>query len=370
VIDHYVPEPDRDAGSCTMLCCIRALQQAGMVVKFWPHNQRYSPGYTDALQDIGVEVAYGGDSDAFRHWLAENAADIDYALVSRPQVAAAVLPELTRYSGIRLLYFGHDLHFRRMHLEAQVLADSSIAWQADQMEHLERSVWRAVNVVLYLSDEETAIVRSMEPGVAAHTLVPYCFADFSAPRAPVKEPVILFVGSFAHLPNREAVLWFVSQVLPLIRKRVPDARLAIVGSNPALDVQALASDAISVSANVSDAELRNHYRTARVAVVPLRYGAGVKLKVVEALREGLPLVTTSIGAQGLPGLETVASICHEPRDFADAVYRLLTDDALWVERCAAQIDYASARYSEAAYRDRLMDAIGQSPRRCKVRCLS
>jgi hypothetical protein len=52
------------------------------------------------------------------------------------------------------------------------------------------------------------------------------------------------------------------------------------------------------------------------------------------------------------------------------VYRLLTDDALWVERCAAQIDYASARYSEAAYRDRLMDAIGQSPRRCKVRCVS
>ncbi len=64
VIDHYVPEPDRDAGSRTMLCCIHALQQAGMVVKFWPQNLHYSPGYTDALQDIGVEVAYGGDRDS------------------------------------------------------------------------------------------------------------------------------------------------------------------------------------------------------------------------------------------------------------------------------------------------------------------
>ena len=94
-------------------------------------------------------------------------------------------------------------------------------------------------------------------------------------------------------------------------------------------MRALAGDAISVRANVSDAELRELYRTARVAAVPLRYGAGVKLKVVEALREGLPLVTTSIGAQGVPGLEHVASICDEPQAFADAVCRLLTDDIAW-----------------------------------------
>ena len=77
VIDHYVPEPDRDAGSRTMICMIRALQALGLVVKFWPHNLHYSPGYTDALQDIGVEVVYGGDGDAFRHWLAENGEDVD-----------------------------------------------------------------------------------------------------------------------------------------------------------------------------------------------------------------------------------------------------------------------------------------------------
>jgi hypothetical protein len=60
VIDHYVLRPDRDAGSRTMMCFIQALQAAGMIVKFWPQNLHYSPGYTDALQDMGVEVAYGG----------------------------------------------------------------------------------------------------------------------------------------------------------------------------------------------------------------------------------------------------------------------------------------------------------------------
>jgi O-antigen biosynthesis protein len=226
------------------------------------------------------------------------------------------------------------------------------------MERLERLVWRTVDVVLYLSDEEAAIVSEMEPGATAHAIVPYCFRDFAAPRDATPDPIILFVGGFAHAPNQQAVLWFVDRILPLIRERVPAARLAIVGSNPPSQVLDLAGDRITVAANVSDAELRAHYRSSRVAVVPLRYGAGVKLKVIEALREGLPLVTTPTGAQGLPGLDQVASICDDPRSFAAAVCQLLQDDALWIARCAAQIAYAEARYSESAFRTRLLDAAG------------
>jgi O-antigen biosynthesis protein len=370
VIDHYVPEPDRDAGSRTMQCIIRGLLQAGSVVKFWPHNLHYSPGYTDALQDIGVEVAYGGDADTFRRWLGENGDDIDHALLCRPQVADAFLPELKRHDRISLLYYGADLHFRRMRLEARELGDEGIARAADAMELLERSIWRDVDVVLYPSDEETAVVQELEPGVVARTLLPYGFADFAAPRPPAAEPVMLFVAGFAHLPNRHGALWFARQVLPLICARVPGARLTIAGSNPQPDVLALADDTVSVHANVSDAELRALYHAARVAAVPQRYGAGVKLKVVEALREGLPLVTTSIGAQGLPGLDRVASICDEPQAFADAVCTLLTDGIAWADRSVAQVEYAAAHFSEAAFRDSLMQALAQSASRCAARLTS
>jgi O-antigen biosynthesis protein len=358
VIDHYVPEPDRDAGSRTIRCCIQALQAAGMIVKFWPHNLHYSPGYTDALQDLGVEVAYGGDGSTFRQWIADNGVDVDHVLLSRPDVAAAFIPEIRRIGSCRLIYYGHDLHFRRMQRQAEVLRDTSLARAADRMERLERSVWREVDVVLYPSDEEAAIVLDVEPGVTARAILPYCFADFAAPREATPDPVMLFVGGFAHGPNQEAVLWFVDHVLPLIRERCPATKLAIVGSNPSSRVLGLAGNGISVAANVSDAELREFYRTSRVAVVPLRYGAGVKLKVVEALCEGLPLVTTSIGAQGLPGLDQVVSICEGPRSFADAVCKLLDDDGLWVRQCAAQVAYAAERYSESAFRTRLIDATG------------
>jgi GT2 family glycosyltransferase len=370
VIDHYVPEPDRDAGSCSVLCIIRGLLQLGMVVKFWPQNLHYTPGYTDALQDMGVEVAYGGDADTFRQWLSDNGDDLDYVLLCRPHVAAAVLPELRRRIGIGLLYYGVDQHFSRMRQEAKQLDDHCIARQAASMELLERSIWREVDVVLYPSDEECAIVAAAEPGVAVRTLLPYSFADFAFPRPPATEPVILFVGGFAHLPNKHGVFWFVDRVLPLIKARVTAARFVIAGSNPPPDVLALVGDAVDVRANVSDAELRELYRTARVAAVPLRYGAGVKLKVVEALREGLPLVTTWIGAQGVPGLGSVAEIHDEPQPFADAVCRLLTDGIAWAEQSTAQVEYAATHYSEAAFRDSLVPALAQSASRCAARLVS
>ncbi len=178
-------------------------------------------------------------------------------------------------------------------------------------------------------------------------------------RTPPADKQLLFVGGFGHPPNAEAAAWFVADILPLIQARVPDVRLAIVGSNPSPKVRALAGPAVQIDANVSDAELAAWYARARIAVIPLTFGAGVKLKVVEALREGLPLVTTAIGAEGLPGVGAIAYVCNDPEAFAAATCRLLQDDALWTARAAAQIAFAEARFSEPALRDALLEAAGQ-----------
>ena len=146
------------------------------------------------------------------------------------------------------------------------------------------------------------------------------------------------------------------EVLPLVRARRPDARVVLAGSNPTPKVRGLAGPQLEVTGFLSDADLAARYASARVAVVPLRFGAGVKLKVVEALQEGLPLVTTPVGVQGLAGLSDIIAVHDQPQAFADAVLRLLEDDAHWIRQSRAQTEFARQRFSAAAMRDSLLGA--------------
>jgi O-antigen biosynthesis protein len=385
VIDHLVPEPDRDAGSRTMAYFLSILVQAGLSVKFWPQNLHYSPGYTNHLQQMGIEVFYGPMQMPFVDWIKEHGNELDCILLSRPSVAAEFLLPVRQHSRARVVFYGHDLHFYRMRQQGEVMHDENILRAADRMQRRESAVWRQVDLSLYPSEEESDIAAALQPGCKFRSIVPYWFASFASQRSAPAGLEIIFVAGFSHTPNEDAACWFVSEILPLIRQQVPEAHLSIIGSNPSASVRALADDAeaavpsgdedvdtgdvvrnnpdrsgwgVAVFANVSDDELSAAYARARVAVVPLRYGAGVKLKVVEALREGVPLVTTPVGTQGLPGIWQIVAVAEEPTLFAAAVVALLLDDASWERSCAAQLAFARARFGGDAMQLTLLDALG------------
>ena len=357
VIDHYVPTPDRDAGSRAILGCLHVFLQAGFVVKFWPHNLSYSPGYTEILQGMGVEIFYGPDQQPFDSWIEANGAGIDTILVSRPDVAEDVFPAIRRHSRARMVYYGHDLHFRRMRQQAEVTADERLLRAANQMRDREFAIWRQADLTLYLSEEEAQIASAFQPDAKIASIVPYCFDGFAEPRAAAGGLEIVFVAGFGHPPNEDAASWFVSQILPLIRAETPGAYLSIIGSAPTQKVMALAGPGVRVFANVTGLELTAAYTRARVAVVPLRCGAGVKLKVVEALRAGVPLVTTPVGAQGLPGLSQIVPVEDRPDRFAAAVNALLRDDAEWEQRSVDQVRFAQIRFSREAMSASLLGAL-------------
>jgi GT2 family glycosyltransferase len=356
VVEHYVPEPDRDAGSRTILNCMQILIQAGWVVKFLPENRVGTPKYTQALQALGIEVLFGGPADDTDSWLAANGKTLDYVLLSRPTIAVDFLPKIRASSSAVIVYYGIDLHFARLRLQAEQTGNRAALLEADQMERAERRAWRDADLSLYLSDEERDIVAELAPDVAVASVVPYMFSHFTDRPAAPSGVDILFVAGFAHPPNVDAAIWFVKEILPLVRARRPDVRLTLVGSNPTAKVRELAGEGVTVTGFVSDAELATCYDSARVAVVPLRFGAGVKLKVVEALREGVPLVTTPVGVQGLPGLEDIIPVHDQPQAFAASVLRLLEGDADWTRQSLAQTAYARARFSEQAMRDSLLAA--------------
>ena len=367
VVDHFVPQPDRDAGSRTMAGLLRVLAENGMVVKFWPHNRGYSPGYTEALQASGIEVLYGPTQPPFDAWVREFGRELDLVVLSRPEVSGDALPSIRQCSRARVIYYGHDLHFNRMRRQADVTADERLLRAADRMEALERSIWRQADVSVYPSEEEADIASALAPDCRFASMIPYGFDTFPPPRYPAAGHEMIFVAGFGHSPNEDAAAWFVVDVLPLIRKQIPTAYLSIIGSNPTPRVYALAGPAVAVVPDVSNDQLLAAYARARLAVVPLRYGAGVKLKVVEALSQGLPLITTPVGAQGLPGLLRVAAIESDAADFAAAAIRLLIDDAAWGWQSSAQLAFASTRFAHATMAESVLSAIGCAADRSPVR---
>ena len=366
VIDHYVPEPDRDAGSNAIMACLRALLGAGCLVKFWPYNLAYTPGYADVLQAMGIEVFHSPHHTALDGWLRTEGPELDTVLVSRPEIADQTIPLIRRYSNAKIVFYGHDLHFRRLRLQADVTRDEMLRRTANLMQERERAVWRRADLSLYLSAEEAQLAQELEPEARIGSVVPYSFDSFGVMRAAPAGKEIAFVGGFGHQPNEDAAAWFVSAVLPIIRAAEPDAFVTIIGSNPTAKVRALAGGAVRVHANASAEELDAAYHRVRVAVVPLRCGAGVKLKVVEALRWGVPLVTTPVGAQGLPGLDQFVPVEDTAARFAAAVIRLLQDGRHWEWQAGAQLAYAQARFSPDAMAQSLLNAIEGVAADCQV----
>jgi glycosyltransferase involved in cell wall biosynthesis len=245
-----------------------------------------------------------------------------------------------------------------MSQQGKLNRDEALLRRAENMREREYAIWRQADLSLYLSEEEAQIAAALQPNANIRSIVPYCFKNFAKPRAAPPNQEIIFVAGFGHPPNEDAAAWFVTDILPIIHAQMPHAQLSIIGSNPTERVRALVADGVALFADVTDAELDAAYRRARVAVVPLRCGAGVKLKVVEALRAGVPLVTTPVGAQGLPGLSQVVAVHDDAASFADAVVALLQDPSGWEKCSLRQVEFAGTRFSRQAMTASLLAAIG------------
>ncbi len=356
IVDRYIPRPDRDAGSRTMWQFIRMFLHHGYSVKFWPQDLRRDPVYAPLLEQHGVEVMYGEEyRDGFDQWMQRHGSDLDVVLLSRPYVAVGFIDAVRAHSGASLLYYGHDIHHLRLAEQCELHpGDKALRVERARMETLEQKVWALVDAVYYPSASETVYVAAWlaehASTVRCHTVPAYAWDEFPAdPAGNLSERHgLLFVAGFAHQPNADAASWFVAEVLPLILQQHPRIQLALVGSNPSASVQALRGDDIEVSGFVTDEELTLRYASARVVIAPLRYGAGVKGKVIEAMRYGVPCVTTSAGAQGLADAAAFLPAVDDAAAFARHVLQLLDDEGEWRRVSAAEQNFVHAHFTESA----------------------
>ncbi|TDK66528.1 glycosyltransferase [Sapientia aquatica] len=368
VIDHYVPQPDRDAGSRTMWQFMCLFQKNGMSVKLWPQNLWPDPIYTPLLQQHGIEVMYGDEyANGFEDWIARNGASIDYVLLSRPHISIEFVDSLRKYSEATLLYYGHDVHHLRLADQYSLNPDPVVESELNKVKVWEEQIWADVDTVYYPAEGETNYVKNWIQVNAARarcfTIPVYAFDTF--PHEPWANLAIrsglLFVAGFAHVPNVDAAVWFVNEVLPLIHSTFPGLHTYLVGSNPAEEVKRLAGPDVTVTGFVTDDVLADYYQKARVSVAPLRFGGGMKGKVVEAMRFGLPCVTSPAGAQGFIDAESFLFVADNPQDFAAKVIELLQDNVVW--ECASQTsqNFARDRFSEDALWKIVVEDVDPTP---------
>jgi len=158
-----------------------------------------------------------------------------------------------------------------------------------------------------------------------------------------QRPAVLVVGSMSYAPNADGALWFCNQILPRIRRALGEVEVWIVGISPPPEVVRLSGDGVHVTGRVED--VVPYYRRSAVSVVPLRAGGGTRLKILEAMALGRPVVSTSIGCEGLDVVDgRHLLIADDPEQFAERTVRLLTDRALYQRLVAEARRLAETRY--------------------------
>jgi glycosyltransferase involved in cell wall biosynthesis len=311
----------------------------GFQISFWPDNLVYDKEYALPLEELGIEViSCNGGLITFEQWIKKNGQHLDVAFLVRPNIALKYINGLKENSNASIVYYGVDIHFIRTKGELIINpTDQALIARVANEESVETECWEKSDLTLYPSFEECQYIREHFPTTKTDLLPLYCKSDeeISAAKTTTefsKRSGILFVGGFNHSPNKDGILWFCNEILPLIRKISRDVCLTIAGSNPPKEIRNLENKFIKVTGRISDHQLSAYYDSHRVSVAPLRFGSGVKGKVVESMLKGLPMVTTKIGSQGLCYADKALAIAHSEYEFSDKVVQLLKNERRWLQQ--------------------------------------
>ncbi len=364
IVDHYVPTWDRDAGSRTTYQYIRMFLRKGFNVKFVGDNFLHEEPYAGTLQQMGVEILYGPEyQNNIFEWFRKNSANIDFCYLNRPHIAVKYIDFLKENTDIRCIFYGHDLHYLRLLREYELSGEIRKKRESDYWKSVEFSVMQKADMVYYPSQTEIDAVHHFHPEIPARAITAYVWDSFPDRQLSAegfgKRHDLLFVGGFKHPPNADGVKWFAERIWPKVHAAIPDCRFLVAGSGAGEDILSLASEGsgIEVLGFVSDERLRQLYEESRLVVVPLRYGAGVKGKVVEAVYNGCVIVTTSVGAEGIPEAETVMRVTDRDPGrlyereqevaecFADEIIALYASPERCAALSAACSDYIRTHYS-------------------------
>ena len=262
----------------------------------------------------------------------------DVAILSRPNNFEQWAGVIRRHQPqAAVVYDAEALYWRRLERQARLAADverqATLRNEFRRFAAIERGIARAADAVVAVSPCEARWFRRHRPRDGVFCAPPIRATGIRpSPGFDTRRDLLLVAGWLggADSPNRDGLQWFLDEVAPRIRLRLPDVRLKVTGEAFQAGEAAIGSGLVDFAGIVPD--LGPLYDAARVVVAPVRYGAGVKIKVIEAIEHGVPVVTTSVGIEGIRGGERAAAVADNPERFAHAVVALAVDPAAWTMR--------------------------------------
>ena len=337
VANPRIPEVNRTSGSVRLYAILELLRQSGYRIAFASlagieqcMSKQSDQGDVTLkhgqLSELCIEVIYG------REQIGEHIANYgyryNYVFLSFPDVAYELLPTVLAYSMFAKVIFDTvDLHGLRFRREGELKGDEFIHKLADYYYHIEKVCAISADIVIAITDKEKKEILEMVPNANVETIPNIHIVKKSNTQYEDRDG-LLFIGHFRHAPNQDAVIYFVNDIFPLILERIPNIKFTILGSDVTDNVRKLASDSVEVVGYVDDPE--PYFSSHRVFVAPLRYGAGMKGKIGQSMSLGLPLVTTSIGAEGMKLVNKEHVLINDDIEgFAGAVIDLYEDRELW-----------------------------------------
>jgi glycosyltransferase involved in cell wall biosynthesis/GT2 family glycosyltransferase len=376
VVHAELPLHDRHAGSLRLFRLLDLLVRDGHQITFLARGGIGQERYAAQLLRLGVAEVIPFDPERlaaagrptplppldFAALLGRGS--FDAAWLCFHELAAQYIPLLREHSPrTKIIIDTVDVHWLREQRCAELTGDPAALAAAERTRLIESATYQAADALVAVSDEDAAVLSSLvDLPVGVVPTVHDVERDAGGPEG---REGIIFVANFPHQPNTDAALDFAARTWPQVRAAVADAHLWLVGNEPPPSVRALAGPDVTVTGWVAD--IAPYLDRARVAIAPLRYGAGVKGKIGQAIARGIPVVTTPIGAEGMGLVDGEHVLIAKDADaFAAAIARLYSDEELWTRIAASAQRQLSERFGEratlGALRTLLADVAGKRGR--------